>query len=160
MPIAGIAAAALVDVLLPIGLAIALTRWNFRRRRSGVTEANFWVFAGIQLVIMGLLVWQGLVDVYAYEGGGVVQITLLAGPGGLVPFIYNSGAIHFFFTTAEWASFGYLTVLTMYVAGMPAWSYVATAGLRALVSRSRRIRARRWAEWNAYQDHLAAHSAS
>ncbi len=160
LPILGIAGAALVDVLLPICLAVALTCWNFRHRSSRKSETTFWVIAGSQLVIMGLLAWQGVVDVFAYEGGGVVIVTLYAGPGGLVPFIFNSGAIHFFFTTAQWASFGYFIVLTLYVAGMPAWSYVATAGLRALMAWSRRTRDRRRAEWQTYQNQVAAHAGT
>jgi hypothetical protein len=130
----GILIAVLVDIVLPLGLAALLIVRNWRRRKTSAGEGRFWIGVGIYLALVGFAIWRGIVDIYAYEGGGVIGSTIVALPTSLVPAVFNSYVIHFFFTTKEWATFGYFAVLTVYVSGMAVWALLNAVTLRALVT--------------------------
>jgi hypothetical protein len=129
----GILVAGLVDIVVPLSLAVPLIVFTRRHRRSAAGELRFWVGAGIYLAFAAFAIWRGLVDVFGYEGGGVIGSTIVALPTSLVPAVFNSIVIHHFFTTREWAQFGYFAVLTVYVSGLAAWALLNALLLRALV---------------------------
>jgi hypothetical protein len=136
--ILGIIVAILVDAALPAVLAIVLIRRNRSRRTSDRSEKTFWIIAGVYTGGVALIAAAAVRDVFAFEGATVVVLTVLAGPSGLLPAIFNSNVIHYFFTDAEWAAIGYHPVLIAYVIGMVAWAFLNAAGLRALISLGRR----------------------
>jgi hypothetical protein len=132
MPGAGLAIAFLVDLAIPLALAIWLAILNHRAPKRRSSDAIFWSLVGAYLGIVALGVWVGIAGTYAYSGIGVVIAVVLAFPGSLVPAIFNSNVIHFFFTSGEWARVGYLPVLTFFLLGLLAWAALLPLGIRRL----------------------------
>jgi hypothetical protein len=132
-PAIGILLAVLVDIVLPLGLAVPLILQNRRRSMSRGGEKHFWIGAAIYLAVVSFAVWRGLVDVFAYQGAGVVGSTVVTLPTSLVPAVFNSMTIHHFFTFADWTHFGYVSVLTVYVTGMLGWGLFNAVAFRALI---------------------------
>jgi hypothetical protein len=136
-PAAGIAVAVLVDLVVPLGLAVLLIRHNARCRRSAASERRFWIAAAILAIPLMLVIAGGLADVHGYRAGGVIGVTLAVLPGSLIPMTVHSIAMSRLFTDAEWEN-GYLPVLSIYVIGMAAWALVNATALRAAASAIRR----------------------
>jgi hypothetical protein len=136
-PAAGMAVAVLVDIVVPLGLAVLLIRHNARRRRSANSERRFWVVVAILAIPLVLVIAGGVADVFAYRAGGVIGSTLAVLPGSLIPMVVHSMVMSRLFTELQWET-GYFPVLTIYVIGMAAWALVNATALRAVASGIRR----------------------
>lgn len=139
----GVFSIVLVDVVLPAALATWLIVANARRHRSRRYEVNFWALCLVPLAFLTLLVVQGILGVFVYDGRVVYGATLLAFPGSLVPVIATVAMSRAFFDDASWAAVGYFAVMPTYLVGLILWQLVAITGLRRLIQRSRRSRLER-----------------
>jgi len=135
MPILGIAIALVADVLLPAALAVLLVRSNWRHRRSVRGEKVFWAWFGPILGFFAICVFAALSRICWYDGLGVVTGTIFAAPGSVIPALFNSNVIHFFFTTSEWADYGYFIVTTIYSVGLIFWFALTPLSIRRMSRR-------------------------
>ena len=135
-PVAGIATAAVIDVVLPLVGAGLLLRVLHRLRRPG---RGFWIGVGVYGFVVLMSVVPGLVDVFRYQGSGVIAATISALPTSLIPATFNSTVIHLFFTASQWRDGGYHAVLTLYVAGMIGWALLNATLVAGAVAAGRRV---------------------
>jgi hypothetical protein len=136
-PWVGVAAIALVDVLLPALLAAWLIVANVRGHRSRRTEVAFWALCLIPLGFLIPFVVQGILGVVDCNGGGVVSASVFSFPGHLVPVIATVAMSQAFFDDASWASIGYFAVMPTYLVGLVLWQLVVITGTRRLVQLGR-----------------------
>ena len=139
MPILGIAIALVVDVGFPAVLAVLLVRSNWRHRSSVRGEKTFWGWFGALLGAFAVCMFVAVPGIWSYDGTGAVMGTIFAVPGSLVPALFNSFVIHFFFTTSEWTSFGYYVVMTGYCLGLIFWASLLPLAVRRLSRRRRPV---------------------
>ena len=135
MPVLGIAIALVVDVLLPAALAVLLVRSNWRHRRSVHGEKMFWGWFGALLGTFAVCMFVALAGIWSYDGSGVVMGTIFAAPGSVIPALFNSNVIHFFFTASEWANYGYFIVTTIYSVGLIFWFALTPLAIRRMSRR-------------------------
>lgn len=145
MAILGLVFAVVVDLLLPLGLLLWMAIENYRHRRSHRRETWFWVVVGVYTVWLWLFVVRAVADTFAYEGSTVYLAVFFSLPLSLLPSALNSTFIHYFFTTQEWADFGYLIVLPVFLVGLVAWALMLPVGIRRLVQAESRRAALRGA---------------
>jgi ascorbate-specific PTS system EIIC-type component UlaA len=136
----GVAAIALIVVVVPVALGAWLIIANVLAHRSSRHELTFWMLCLIPLGPLAVFVPQGILGVFDYNGGGVVSATVFAFPGGLVPIIATVAISTAFFDDTTWASIGYFSVMPTYLVGLALWQLVTITGLRRLIQLSRRGR--------------------
>ena len=133
----GIVLAVLVDLLIPAVLVALLVRDNRRGRGSDRGERLFWAWFGPIIGVYALAVIVGLPRIWAYDGWGVIVATVFAIPAGLVPALFNSTVIHYFFTVSQWGDFGYFAVTAVYTMGLIAWAALPPLAIRRRVQSAR-----------------------
>lgn len=126
----GIVVAVVVDVVLPLAIILVLLHAprSRRQRRSGIVQ--FWTWCGIWAGVIGIASRCAFDELLRFHGEMVLAATLLALPGGIVPAVFNSNVIHYFFTDDEWLAFGYIVVLPVYLAGLIPWALVLPVAIR------------------------------
>jgi len=129
MAILGIAIALLVDVVLPAALVLLLLRSTQRGGKA------FWWWFGSIYGFFALCVIAAIPRIWWYDGLGVVVGTIFAAPGSVVPAVFNSTVIHFFFSSGEWANYGYFIVTTGYCVGLIFWAALVPLTVRWLNGR-------------------------
>jgi hypothetical protein len=139
-PWPGVIAIVVVDVLLPALLAAWLIVVNLRGHRSRGHEVSFWALCLLPLLFLTIVVVQGILGVFVYDGSPVFLATLLGLPGLVVPVIATIAMSDAFFDDASWASIGYFTVMPAYLVGLVLWQLVVITGIRRLIQLGRRSR--------------------
>jgi hypothetical protein len=92
------------------------------------------------LLFLTIVVVQGILGVFVYDGSPVFLATLLGLPGLVVPLIATIAISDAFFDDASWASIGYFTVMPAYLVGLVLWQLVVITGIRRLIQLGRRSR--------------------
>lgn len=141
MELIGIAVIAAVDVLIPAGLAAWLVVFNLRGRRAWRTEAMFWFFGVLALVLPLVCAILVIIGIPTYESSQVIPATLFSLPGSIVPMIATPLLSSAFFDDATWASTGYFVVMPLYVVGAALWQLLVIVAVRRLSQSARRPRA-------------------
>jgi len=136
MPVVGIILAVLVDLVVPTALLVWLVRANSAGRRSDRGERVFWAWFGPIIGIYALAIVASLDRIFAFEGQGVVIASIFALPASGIPAAFNSTVIHYFFSTAEWAAFGYFIVTSVYTIGLIAWAALPALAIRRINQRA------------------------
>lgn len=126
----GIVLAITVDIILPLWLVSRWTRANFRGRVSNKREGLFWMFSVLYLLWVGLFVARALAGSFQYDGSTTIAAVFVSLPMSAIPAIFNSNVIHFFFTQTEWADFGYLIVIAVFLVGLVIWALVLPLAAR------------------------------
>ena len=140
LPAAGILIAFLVDLAVPFALALWLAVLNHRAPKPPGRDTIFWSLVGVYLAIVGAGVIGALKSTFEFDGTVVIIAVVLGFPTSLVPAIFNSNVIHFFFNPVEWAELGYLPVLTFFLVGLIAWASLIPLGIRRLAQHKPRMR--------------------
>jgi hypothetical protein len=137
MPGVGVALALVVDLLVPAALLFVFSHRNLRQRASDRGELIFWI--ALALYAAWLAYWASVAagQVLEYEGIPVIAAAFLARPMSLVPTILNSTVMHFFFSQAEWAEFGYPIVMYIFLAGLTLWAILLPVVFRRLLGWNR-----------------------
>lgn len=142
MDVTGVVVIGALDVLLPAGVAAWLTVLNVQRHRTARTEAMFWFFTALALVLPGLAGVNGILGIPLYEGGQVIPTTMVSLPGSIVAMTATIPLTGVFFDDASWASTGYFAVMPMYLVGAVLWQLVTILGIRRLSQHARAPRLR------------------
>ena len=127
----GIGIALVVDLLGPLTLLVLVERINDRNARPRGSR-DFWIGMAAYAALLGFVVLLGIRSVFDYEGAGVAVAAFIALPMSLLPAIFNSFAIDPFFTTAEWADYGYFIVLVVFLVGLIPWALLGPVLIRRI----------------------------
>ena len=127
----GIAIALVVDLLGPLAALLLVERINQRNARPRGTR-DFWIGMAVYGGLLGFVVLLGIRSVFDYEGAGVAVAVFIALPMSLIPTIFNSFVIDPFFTTAEWADYGYFIVLVVFLVGLIPWALFGPVLIRRI----------------------------
>lgn len=139
MPALGVGIALIFDLLLPAAVTVWLVRSNWQHRWSTSGEKVFWAWFGSFLGFFAMCVLAALPRIWWYDALGVVTGTIFAAPGSVIPALFNSNVIHFFFTNSEWAHYGYFIVTTLYSVGLIFWFALTPLAIRRLSQRRTRV---------------------
>ena len=131
MSVLGIVIALVVDLLVPLAVLMLVERINQRSARPRGTR-DFWIGMAAYGALLGFVVLLGIRSVFDYEGAGVAVAVLVALPMSAIPAIFNSFVIDPFFSTAEWADYGYFIVLVVFLVGLIPWALLGTVLIRRL----------------------------
>lgn len=134
----GLAIAVVFDLVVPFVLLVLVGAHNTRSHTSRKSEAQFWLIvmgSQIWLVLgVGVALWR---DIPRYSGATVMMDAILALPLAAIPSIVNSSTIHFFYSTQEWADFGYFTVVPIFTLGLVLWGILNPVLLRRIIQHRR-----------------------